>query len=217
MQTHRPSTLIALALAALLLQACNQEAPVQTEPVTEAQPPETTTSVYDWHARGVPAGETTIERAGDGRVTTEAFVHWNNREYRLQSKLQLDADRLVFGYGSLIWKQDFPYLEARSGRITGWARRFWQGSHDHRGTEEDPGRVVTLATAPGEHCDGRAFLGPAPMEEMAEQINRCVGPSGSNREYVIELARALREMGYADEHVFEVEEWVLSKIAPCQT
>ena len=54
-----------------------------------------------------------------------------------------------------------------------------------------------------------AFLGPAPMEEMAAQINRCVGPSGSNREYVIELARALRSMGFSDHHVFEVESWVL--------
>ena len=99
---------------------------------------------------------------------------------------------------------------------------------------------MTLVAAPGEHCDGRAFLvepevfehldhrekngyeriaveigfesesvngvvyrasesnkaflGPAPLEEMAAQINRCVGPSGSNREYVIELARALRSM-----------------------
>ena len=165
----------------------------------------------------------------------------------------------VFGYGSLIWKQDFPYLESRPGRITGWARRFWQGSHDHRGLDHDPGRVVTLVAAPGEHCDGRAFLvepevfehldhrekngyeriaveiafgsafelgsvdgvvyracenneaflGPAPMEEMAAQINRCVGPSGANREYVIELARALRGMGVEDGHVAEVEGWVL--------
>ncbi|MFC1688635.1 gamma-glutamylcyclotransferase [Pseudomonadota bacterium] len=43
---------------------------------------------------------------------------------------------------------------------------------------------------------------------MAAQINRCVGPSGSNREYVIELARALRGMGVEDGHVTEVEGWV---------
>ena len=48
------------------------------------------------------------------------------------------------------------------------------------------------------------------MEEMAAQINRCVGPSGSNREYVIELARALRTMGYSDQHVFEIESWLLA-------
>jgi len=163
----------------------------------------------------------------------------------------------VFGYGSLIWKQDFPYLEARRGRISGWARRFWQGSHDHRGLPHDPGRVLTLVAAPGEHCDGRAFLvepavfehldhrekngyqrvavdiafergsargvvyraaetnpaylGPAPPAEMAAQINRCVGPSGANRDYVLELAAALRAMGCTDPHVFEVERWVLAE------
>ena len=56
---------------------------------------------------------------------------------------------------------------------------------------------------------------PAPLGEMAEQINRCVGPSGSNREYVIELARALRGMGVEDEHVFEVEGRVLTYTCSC--
>ncbi len=64
----------------------------------------------------------------------------------------------VFGYGSLIWHQDFPYLDARDAWIEGWTRRFWQGSHDHRGTETDPGRVLTLIKSPGERCYGRAFL-----------------------------------------------------------
>lgn len=161
----------------------------------------------------------------------------------------------VFGYGSLIWKQDFPFLESRSARIIGWQRRFWQGSHDHRGMPNDPGRVVTLVAAPGESCQGRAFLvepsvfehldhrekngyqriavdilfaaghargvvyrasednvaflGPAPLQEMAEQINRCSGPSGSNRDYVLKLALSLRELGDEDPHVLEVESRVL--------
>jgi cation transport regulator ChaC len=58
-----------------------------------------------------------------------------------------------------------------------------------------------------------AFLGPAPAAEMAAQINRCAGPSGSNRDYVLELANALRGMGYSDSHVFEVESWLEAESA----
>ena len=63
----------------------------------------------------------------------------------------------LFGYGSLIYKVDFPYLERRPARIHGWSRRLWQGSHDHRGTPRQPGRVATLVPEAGAVCVGMAY------------------------------------------------------------
>lgn len=158
----------------------------------------------------------------------------------------------VFGYGSLIYKADFACLERHAAAIEGWTRRFWQGSHDHRGTPEAPGRVVTLIAQAGAVChgvayrveratlehldlrekngylrfvtplhldDGRtvdglvyiatadnaAFLGPASEAEIARHIAHSHGPSGANRDYLLQLAAALRAMQRDDPHVFEIE------------
>ncbi|CAA0840836.1 ChaC-like family protein [Striga hermonthica] len=63
----------------------------------------------------------------------------------------------VFGYGSLIWKAGFRYDERVVGFIKDYRRVFYQGSTDHRGTPEFPGRTVTLQPAKGENCWGAAY------------------------------------------------------------
>ena len=67
------------------------------------------------------------------------------------------ADLWLFGYGSLIWRPGFEHRERRHAVIDGWARRFWQGSTDHRGLPGAPGRVVTLVPEPGARCHGVAY------------------------------------------------------------
>ena len=89
---------------------------------------------------------------------------------RQMNKFDGHASVWLFGYGSLIFKPDFPFLEKRAAFIRGWTRRFWQGSHDHRGTETAPGRVVTLVPDPDAVCHGMAFL--VTPEEFAHLDHR---------------------------------------------
>ncbi|PHV06766.1 gamma-glutamylcyclotransferase [Janthinobacterium sp. BJB412] len=77
---------------------------------------------------------------------------------KLMNNLDGQHSVWLFGYGSLIYKADFPYLERRPASIADWTRRFWQGSHDHRGTPEAPGRVVTIIPEAGAICHGMAYL-----------------------------------------------------------
>lgn len=175
---------------------------------------------------------------------------------KMMNPLEPGSNVWLFGYGSLIYKVDFPYIERRRASIANWARRFWQGSSDHRGTVELPGRVVTLVAEPGTICAGVAFLvtsetfdhldhrekngylrlsteisflddgssspglvyiaaehnpeflGEASEEEIARHIAQAEGPSGPNRDYLLHLAQALREMDEVDHHVFEIERYL---------
>ena len=61
----------------------------------------------------------------------------------------------VFGYGSLLWKQGFPFAESLHARLEGYHRALCIHSHRHRGTPERPGLVLGLE--PGGACEGMAY------------------------------------------------------------
>ena len=54
----------------------------------------------------------------------------------------------------------------------------------------------------------KQYAGPAPLQEMAQTILVSIGPSGPNKEYLYNLAHALKDMDILDEHVFELEKAV---------
>jgi len=58
-------------------------------------------------------------------------------------------------------------------------------------------------------ADNEAYLGEASEFEIAQHICGARGPSGTNSDYLLELALALRELGLQDDHVFEIESHIL--------
>ena len=159
------------------------------------------------------------------------------------------TDLWVFGYGSLIWRPDFPFLEQRVARLIGAHRALCVYSWVHRGTREKPGLVLGLDR--GGACRGIAFrIAPADWDSVVaalrareqvtavylertrdvrfadgtsaraltyvvdraslqyagkldeetqfSMVESAAGRSGPNRDYVINTAAHLAELGMAD-------------------
>jgi len=56
----------------------------------------------------------------------------------------LGADHWVFGYGSLMWRPGFAFLDRQAAVLHGHRRAFCIHSVHHRGTYERPGLVLGL-------------------------------------------------------------------------
>jgi cation transport protein ChaC len=65
------------------------------------------------------------------------------------------GDLWIFGYGSLMWRPEFAFVEQVPARLIGEHRALCVYSFDHRGTPEKPGLVLGLDR--GGACRGVAF------------------------------------------------------------
>ena len=88
------------------------------------------------------------------------FARWSDERLKASRDAALKdwshtQDVWVFGYGSLIWKPEFDFIEQRPALLPGHHRALCLWSRINRGTPELPGLVFGLES--GGECHGMAF------------------------------------------------------------
>ncbi len=67
----------------------------------------------------------------------------------------ISREHWIFGYGSLMWRPGFAFVERQRARLDGYHRAFCISSTHHRGNERRPGLVLGLDR--GGACEGVAY------------------------------------------------------------
>ena len=87
------------------------------------------------------------------------YDYFNDTDYDLATERVLagkpEGPLWLFAYGSLIWKPEFPTVEARRAIAEGWQRAFSMKIERFRGTSEQPGYMMCLDR--GGSCEGMAL------------------------------------------------------------
>jgi len=93
---------------------------------------------------------------------------------------EVSADPWIFGYGSLMWRPDFPFAERHPAVLRGYHRAFCRYSFHHRGTRAAPGMVLGLAR--GGACLGIAYrLRPEDLAGALAALDKREGPGYDRR------------------------------------
>ena len=104
------------------------------------------------------------------------FARWPQEQLHASCQAALASwcgtqDVWVFGYGSLIWKPEFDFVEQRPAKLPGHHRALCLWSRINRGTPEQPGLVFGLER--GGECHGMAFrIEAARVETIFEALWR---------------------------------------------
>lgn len=96
----------------------------------------------------------------------------------------------VFGYGSLMWRPDFPYLEAVPATLEGGHRALCVYSIVHRGSRSRPG--LTMGLDIGGSCRGVAFrVAPEHAAAIRDQLKK-------REQVTLDYREAMRRVNLAD-------------------
>ncbi|KAG8232665.1 hypothetical protein J437_LFUL011897 [Ladona fulva] len=150
--------------------------------------------------------ESSLHTMADNSSETDSFA------LNLLARLRLEEENS---------KRREPLMTLNDLTAVSLAKFFTSGSdsgysspNDEESEERTKPFPVLMYVATEENCH---WLGKAPLRAIAEQIAECHGPSGSNADYLLNLARFMRTEfpTVKDDHLFELERLVRERLSEC--